>query len=209
MAASGKTRPGVTKARLAYLYGVNGGPPVVNTKELAAIGGVCENTIWKHTVAWKKEAEEIAVKLSVGENRPPLRSESLSLSIDEQVCTKHKARIAVLDSELDSLQAELENLEPTMKEMYTFLRKFDEDDKEHALRIFENYLRASANKQNLRKQFLALHSQWAKMAGIDAIMDIQVTRAKTVATLQAKAEVNEDKDDEIASESGLAFKRKV
>jgi len=202
-------RPNVTAARLDYLHGLNGNPPNRTVKGLCEVHGMHVNTLKKWLPTWERELENIVVSSVSRDNEKPLSSDAFKLALTSEVNEKNSARIAFIDKELDSLQFELENIEPAIRELSSFLHKFEDGEKDYALRIFENYLRASLNKQNLRKQFMAMHSQWTKVCGIDSIVSIQETGAKVIASLTAKASMGDsDKTGTETNEVGIGFKRR-
>lgn len=209
MAASGKTKgtkPGIAKARLAYLYGLNGQPPVVATKELAEIAGVGVGTIARYTPEWKVEAEKITLDALRSNGNSSL---SISrLTVPDIVFDNAKKDVETIRKQVDLYAEQLDKLGSTIELLKGAIANFD-DDKDTALRCFESFMSGVGSRASLLTNFLKAKAAYDKVSGLDSYSDIQVTRAKTVATLQAKAEVSEDKEEEITSESGLAFKRKA
>lgn len=95
-----------------------------------------------------------------------------------------------LRDQLQQVKWETDNLDQLIARLETLVEKFagtDESDK--AVTLFDRYLRASLNKQSLRTQFLALQRQYTKLSGVEALLDVAVTREKTIATGKAKIEL--------------------
>jgi len=201
--------PNLAGAKVDYLYGVNGKPPTRTIKGLCEAHNTSAKTVRKWIKEWDKDLLTIATNRPDRVSENTLSGNAFKLALTSEVNEKNSARIAILDKELDSLAFELENCEPAIRELSSFLHKFEDGEKDYALRIFENYLRASLNKQNLRKQFMAMHSQWTKVCGIDSIVSIQETGAKVIASLTAKASMGDsDKTDAETESVGIGFKRR-
>jgi transcription initiation factor TFIIIB Brf1 subunit/transcription initiation factor TFIIB len=182
MAQSGKDygkRPGVVAARLAYLYGVGDGKPVVSTKRLAEIGECTEKTILRHIPEWHKEKEELIV------NAPETE---LGLRLSKETLDAHKKDLAFLRSDLNSIKWEMSNLDNSIAKLEGICENFslNSDNGDDALKLFDRYLRASLNKSSLRSQFLAAQKRWVELSGVEAVGDVQVTAAKALATGQVK-----------------------
>lgn len=192
-------KPGIAKARLAYLYGVNGSPPVVTTKELCEIAGVAEKTIWKHTANWKLEAERIAVKDSRA---------SSSLALSDEVLEQGRKDIATMRSQTDLYAAQLDKLKSSTDLLLDFIENFT-DEREHALKCFEMFLNGMGSRTSLLANYLKVQAQWSKASGLEAFCDVQVAGAKTVAVARAKMQVEDsDKTEPEGEVMGLGFKRR-
>lgn len=205
-------KPGIAKARIAYLYGVNGNAPIVHAKELAVIAGTNAATISRHVQKWRIEAENIALESIKSNIEKPLSVGSSSvLSVGIETIDASKKDIDFLRNQLDEIAAEIVNIDKTCYKLEQLLEKFDLDDKDFLVKGFDFYLRASLNKQNLRKQWLSHNARWTVISGVDSVTDIQVTSAKTIAVIQAKAQLGEgDKTDAENEDSvGVGFKRRI
>lgn len=186
MATVGKKKgckPGIALARQAFLYGDETGRPVTSTARLCEIaGGMHENSIARHMQGWIVEREEMVASASKG---------SLALHLSKETLDAHNSDMIHLRDQLQQIKWEIDHLDDSIEKLANICENFslNGDNADAALRIFENYLRASHNKSSLRKQFLATQKQWTDLAGIVALSDIQVTAAKEVAKGRAKLEV--------------------
>lgn len=201
------SKPGIAKARLAFLYGVNGNPPVVTTKELAVIAGTTEKAVWTHMAAWKAEAEKIAIADARAQSAITLRSAVLTLS--DKVSESHSKDVEILRNNVDLLAAQLESCDKMTNVLFDFMKNMD-DDKDYALRIFENFIRGVGARASIMKQFQSVRADWAKCSGMDAYSDVQVTAAKTLAQGMAKLELDNgsDKTEPGEGEMVSGFKRR-
>lgn len=191
---------GVEAARIAFLYGEGDGKPVVSTQRLAVLAGVREKAIRSHMGAWLKEKEEIASKGS---------KESLALFLSSEKLKQHEQDTKVLREQTNFLAKKLELLPKCNKMLLDFIENFDED-REHALRIYENFIRGVGAHANILKSYQSVRSDWAKAAGVDAYSDVQVAGAKALTVARAKIE-SKSNGDELLEESGpsIAFKKRL
>ena len=186
-------------ARQLFLYGSGDGRRVTNVPELARLSNVTEETIRKWLPKWEAEVEEILAGSSEG---------GLGLGLSAKELQLHKSDMVHLRSQLTQVKWESDNLEGLIASLEGLVEKFagtDESDK--AVVLFDRYLRASLNKQNLRGQFMQLQRQYTKLSGVEGLLDISLTREKTIATGKAKMDLKagEGKDprDVTPSRSGI------
>jgi len=175
-------KPGVALAREAYLYGQGDGRPVTSCAKLAEIGGVTTQTITKHMPTWQKEREEII-----------LNSEGTSLAI--QLSAKdlhlHKSDMIHLREQIQQVKWEIDSLDDSIEKLGTWVDRIsiNSDNGEAAVILLDRYLKATSNKQFLRKQFLALQSQWVKLSGVEGLLDVGLTREKELVKGKARLEL--------------------
>lgn len=162
-------------ARQACLYGEGDGKPVMNVKRLMALGQASEKTILKHLPSWQQEREELAANSS---------GQSLALNLSAKELHLHESDMKTLRSEINQIKWELENLDDSIQKLEALTEKLcdaangDIEVVAQATSIFSKYLNASLNKQNLRKQFLALQKQWTGLSGIEGLMDVALVRER-------------------------------
>ena len=193
----GKT--GLKAARLAFLYGEGDGKPVVNVQRLCEISGCREQAVRRHVHTWLREKEDLVSKGS---------QTSLALHLSAETLQLHKSDVSALRLELDSCKNEMRNLTPIIETIGGLIEHLTEDDRENALALFDRYLRASLNKTNVTKRFLALQSQWTKLSGVDSLMTIQETGAKALTLARAKLESKAGADELDPSTADVVFKFK-
>ncbi len=98
--------------------------------------------------------------------------------------------MAHLRDQINQVKWESDNLDVLIARLETLVEKFaGTDDSDKAITLFDRFLRASLNKQNLRSQFLALQRQYTKLSGVDGPMDVALTRENTIATGKAKLDL--------------------
>lgn len=199
------TMPEIAAARISFLFGNGGGVPVQNTKELARLHNLSEKTIRKYVPTWLKESEEKAAK--VNNEVLGLSLSNGPLSVPPETLVASNKDTDFLRKRLDDLKNEIENIDKTVNWLEKILNSFDNDEKEFLSTAFQFYLRTSANKQSLTKQYLAVHTRWTAVAGVDSIREIQVAGAKAVSVAQAKAGSN-DTEEKDSEELAVGFKRR-
>lgn len=208
MAQEGKDygkRPGIVAARLAYLYGVGDGKPVTTTKRLAEIGECTEKTILRHIPEWHKEKEELIV------NHPET---SLGLSLSAKELADHKADQLFIRDKMNSVKWEVEQIDDCIEKLEGICENFslNTDNGEHAIRLFENYLRASMNRKSLLGTFLALKKEWDCKMGIDDLRDAAAIHSKTISKGKAQLEIKKFQNGDVVGpklvqQSGVFVRR--
>lgn len=162
-------------ARQACLYGEGDGRPVMNVKRLCELAGVTEKTILRHMPAWQAEREEMVVNSS---------PQSLALNLSAKELRLHESDMMTLRKEIQQVKWELDHLDDSIQKLESLTEKLcdaangDVEIIAQATSIFSKYLNASLNKQNLRKQFLALQKQWTGLSGIEGLMDVALVRER-------------------------------
>lgn len=162
-------------ARQACLYGEGDGRPVMSVKRLMELGQASEKTILKHLPSWQAEREELAANSS---------GQSLALGLSAKELDLHKSDMQILRKELQQIKWELDNLDDSVEKLEALTEKLcdaangDPEVVAQATSIFSKYLNASLNKQNLRKQFLALQKQWTSLSGVEGLMDVALVRER-------------------------------
>ena len=162
-------------ARQACLYGEGDGKPVMNVKRLCEIAGVHESTIWRHMPKWQKEREEILASAN---------NSSLGIHLSGKELEAHKADMAVLRKEINQVKWELDTFDDNVEKLEALVERLtdvasgDPQAVGQVLQMFDKYLRFSLNKQNLRKQFLALQKQWTGLSGVEGLMDVALVRER-------------------------------
>lgn len=198
-------KPGVARARLAYLHGEGDGVPVVSTRRLAEIASVHENTIKKWLPVWCAEMDEMISKTSKLETLKPLSVGPLSIPPETLQISKDQTDFLL--KRLTDIQSEIENIDKTVYKLENILEKFEDNEKDFLIKGFEAYLRFSANKQSLTKQYLAVHTRWTAVSGVDSVREIQVAGAKAVSVAQARAGSN-DSEEKDSEELVVGFKKR-
>ena len=165
----------VELARQACLYGEGDGKPVMNVKRLAEIAGVHESTIWRHMPKWQKEREEILAKAN---------NSSLGIHLSAKELESHKSDMELLRKEINQVKWELDEFDDNIEKLEGLVERMTDTVSAdplmvgQLLQMFDKYLRFSLNKQNLRKQFLALQKQWTGLSGIEGLMDVALVRER-------------------------------
>lgn len=178
-----KPPPNVKKewhlARQLCIYGDGDGRPIGSPEKLAELTGLATKTIRKYIEGWLSEREEMVSGSS---------TQTLELQLSAKELQLHKKDMIFLRSQIDQVEWEMANLESIIAKLEGICENFslNTDNGDKALQLFDSYLRACANQQKLRQQFLQLQKQWTSLVGVDALQDIAVTRAKADATLLAK-----------------------
>lgn len=179
--AENVTKAETRHARQLFLYGGGDGNRVTSVAALVKASGVHENTIRRHLPTWEAEFEEI-----LSSSGGP----ALALSLSAKELSLHKSDMLHLRSQIQQVKWESDNLEGLIARLEELVERFagtDESDK--AVILFDRYLRASLNKANLRSQFLQLQRQYTKLSGVEGLMDVALTREKTIATGKAKLDL--------------------
>lgn len=162
-------------ARQACLYGEGDGRPVMNVKRLCELAGVTEKTILRHMPAWQAEREEMVVNSS---------PQSLALSLSAKELRLHECDMKTLRKEINQVKWELDTFDDNIEKLEALVERLtdvasgDPLAVGQVLQMFDKYLRFSLNKQNLRKQFLALQKQWTGLSGIEGLMDVALVRER-------------------------------
>jgi len=174
-------------ARQLFLYGAGDGKRVISVRALCEATGLHEQTIGKHMPKWVKEAEEILMNSNEG---------GLGLALSKKTLDAHNADMDFLRNEINSIKWEMENLNDSIAALENICENFslNSDNGDAALRIFENYLRASMNKSSLRGQFLGAEKRWVELSGVVAMSEVQITREKTLAQGRAKLDLKREEN---------------
>jgi len=193
------TKAETRHARQLFLYGNGDGRRITAAVALAEAAGLHVETVRRHLTAWEAEYEQILAGTSTG---------GLGLSLSKKQVEQHTKDMAFLRDQIAQVTWECDNLDSLVANLEGLVEKFagtDESDK--AVVLLDRYLRSSLNKQNLRGQFLQLQRQWTKLSGVESLMDISLTREKTLATGKAKMDLKagEGKDprDVTPSRTGI------
>lgn len=192
-------------ARQLYLFGAGDGKRVLSVKALCAATGLSVDTIGRHMPAWRKESEELLSGAS---------DCGLALHLSKENSILFESTMTALSVEIKKVMFELKTHEKITAKLEDWLDKFDEDDKDNALRILEAWQRNCGQISNLRSQFLALQKQFAALSGVVDLKDIQVTREKTLATGRAKLDLKREENqagvrDLTAPVSGVFARRQI
>jgi hypothetical protein len=150
--------------------------------KLEELSGVTGETIRKHLPEWEKEAEEILVASS---------EFSLGLRLSAEKLHLHESDMIHLRDQIQQVKFELEKMDQITARLADWLDKFDEEQRQEALTIFDAWQRACGQKASLRSQFLALQKQWTSLEGIVDLKDISVVREKEIAKGKAKLEIKQ------------------
>lgn len=179
-----KIAPNVKKeyhlARQLCIYGDGDGKPIANVERLAELSGLHVNTIRKYVEGWIQEREDFVTQSS---------TQGLALKLSAENSAKHSKDCDLLRNEMDQVAWELSNLNSIIAKFEGFINRFNNADPEQiqlALGTFDSLIKASLNKQSLRGSFLTLQARWVKLMGIEALMDVATTKAKSDATLASK-----------------------
>lgn len=162
-------------ARQACLYGEGDGRPVMNVKRLMELADVSEKTILKHLPSWQKEREELAANSS---------PQALALSLSAKELHLHECDMKTLRKEINQVKWELDTFDDNVEKLEALVERLtdvaagDPLAVGQVLQMFDKYLRFSLNKQNLRKQFLALQKQWTGLSGVEGLMDVALVRER-------------------------------
>jgi hypothetical protein len=169
-------------AKQMFLHGDGNGAPVRNVARLSELSGVSGETIRKHLPEWEKEAAQLLASSSeVG----------LALVLSEEKLDQHSKDSAFMRNQLDKLKFEIETLEKMAVRLGEWMDKFDGDQLDQALQIFDAWQRATGTESSLRGQFIAMKKLWDQKVGIDALQDIGMTRQKEIAKGQGKLAVKQ------------------
>jgi len=153
-----------------------------NGARLSELSGVSGETIRKHLPEWEKEAAQLLASSSeVG----------LALVLSEEKLDQHSKDSAFMRNQLDKLKFEIETLEKMAVRLGEWMDKFDGDQLDQALQIFDAWQRATGTESSLRGQFIAMKKLWDQKVGIDALQDIGMTRQKEIAKGQGKLAVKQ------------------
>lgn len=196
----------VVAARQLYLYGAGDGKRVLNVQGLAKLSGLHEKTVWKHLPGWQKEMEEMCA--AGGKN-------VLALSLSKKTLDSHNSDMDFLRSEINSIKWEMDNLNTSIATLEDICENFslNSENGNEAIRLFEAYLRASANKGSLRTAFLAAEKRWVDLSGVVAMSEVQITREKTLATGRAKLDLKREENSVGIRDSNVpisgVFARKI
>jgi hypothetical protein len=201
--AENVTKAETRHARQLFLYGAGDGRRITAAVALAKAAGIHVETIRRHLPTWEAEYEQILAGTSEG---------GLGLSLSKKQLDQHSKDMVFLRDQIAQVTWECENLDPLIARLETLVEKFaGTDDSDKAITLFDRFLRASMNKQNLRSQFLAMQRQWTKLSGVEGLMDVALTREKTIATGKAKLDLKAGggPKDVTNSRSGIFATRSV
>lgn len=183
-------------ARQLYLYGNGDGKRILSVQRLAKEAGIHEETVRTHIKKWEAEAEEMLSASS---------SSGLALHLSREQLDQHKSDMVHLRAQIGQVKFELDRMEEITARLENWLEKFQEDEMDCALRIFDAWQRACGSKASLRSQFLAMQKQWTGLSGIVDMKDIEVVRAKEIskgkAKLDLKALENQPRDRDVTPAS--------
>ena len=169
-------------ARQLFLYGAGDGQPVRNVPTLSKLAGVHVETIRKHLPVWEKEAEAILAGSSELGLAVQLSSETLKAHERDMVCLRNL---------VEAKKFELDRCDEITAKLEGWLDKFEDEDREYALRILEAWQKNAGLRSSLESQFLALQKQWTSLAGIVDLKDISVVREKEIAKGKAKLTIKQ------------------
>lgn len=175
-------RPGIAIARQAYLYGQGDGKPVTTTSRLAEIAGMTEKAIIRHLPTWQAEREELI------SNSPET---TLAIQLSAKDLQLHKSDMIHLRDQIQQVKWEIDSLDDSIAKLEGIVDRIsrNSDNGDAAVALLDRYLRASSNKQFLRKQFLSLQSQWVKLSGVEGLLDVGLTREKELVKGKVKHEL--------------------
>lgn len=147
----------------------------MNVKRLMELAGVSEKTILRHMPAWQKEREEMAIAAC---------PQALALSLSAKELHLHESDMKTLRKEIQQVKWELDHYDDDVEKLEGLVERMtdaasaDPSAVGQMLQMFDKYLRFSLNKQNLRKQFLALQKQWTGLSGVEGLMDVALVRER-------------------------------
>ena len=167
-------------AKQMFLYGSGDGQPIRNAAKLAKVSGVHVETIRRHLPEWEKEAEQLLANTSeIG----------LAVRLSKETLEQHNNDMIHLRDQLNQVKFEIDRLEDITAKLEDWMDKFDADEVNDALSIFDAWQRACGSKASLRSQFLAMQKQWTSLSGIVDLKDISVVREKEISKGRAKLEI--------------------
>jgi hypothetical protein len=163
-----------------FLYGDGKGAPVRNVARLSELSGVSGETIRKHLPAWEEQAAKLLGSSSeVG----------LAIALSAEKLQQHEQDMRHLRKLVEAKKWEIERQQEITARLEGWLNKFNDEDKDQALKIFDAWQRSAGVRGALEGQFLALQKQWTALSGIVDLKDISVVRQKEIAKGQAKLEL--------------------
>lgn len=215
MAGNENAKPGLAKARLAYIYGVGGtepGIPVRNKKWLLEVATVDPKTLDRHLKIWDEEMETMAKSAT---------DNAFGFVLREEVLAQHAEDVDFLRRETDRTKNEVENLDEIQLKLDSLIESISDnlglgsDDYDSVSRLLENYFNHSLNRQKLLNLFLATQKRWQDSSAVSSTISAYETSLKETAKRRAK-QADENKTpgpDELrnaghsARENGGVFKR--
>ena len=167
-------------AKQLFLYGNGDGKRITNVPALAKQAGVTENTIRVHIPEWEKESESILINSNTS---------ALALSLSKEQLDQNNKDLSFIRDQINQLKFELSSIEKITARLGEWLDKFDGDELQTALDIFNDYVRGCGQKSALRSQFIAMKKLWDEKSAIDGLRDVALTREKEVSKGKAKLEI--------------------
>lgn len=196
MAGNPNAKPGLAKARLAYLYGVGApekGIPCRNKNWLLEVSCVDRKTLDKHMAIWNQEMETIA------RNGP---ENAFGLTLREGVTESHVADVDWLRLQMNQIKDEVDNVDQLQLDLSTLLERIadsltmDHDDIDTVTKLLDRYFQHSLNRQKLLGIFLSLQKAWLHSSAMDSTIAVFETMMKEQAKRQAKQSPGDPKPGE-------------
>lgn len=175
-------RPETRYARQLWLYGAGDGQPIKSIPKLAEVSGVTAETLRRYLPQWEKESESLLANTSeIG----------LAINLSEKNLEQHTKDSEFMRNQLDKLKFEIDTLEKIAVRLGEWMDKFNGDETETALQIFDAWQRSCGTESHLRGQFISMKKLWDDKVGLDALRDVAVTRQKEIAKGKAKLEIKQ------------------
>lgn len=163
-------KPELEIARQACIYGKDGdGNPVMNVKSLMALSGVGEHTIRKYLPGWQAERESIVTSSN------PV---ALGLALSKDQLIANAKDLHFVRDQMNQIKFEIESNEKIAARLADWMDKFDGDDVQIALQIFNAWEKSTGSVASLRSQFVSLKKLWDEKSAIDGLRDVALVRER-------------------------------
>lgn len=186
MAGNENAKPGLAKARLAYIYGVGApdpGIPVKNKKWLLEVSSVDPKTLDRHLRIWDEEMETMAKHAT---------DNAFGFVLREEVLAQHAEDVEFMRRETDRTKNEVENLDEIQLKLDGLVERIADnlsltgDDYDSVSRLLENYFQHSMNRQKLLALFLTVQKRWQDSSAVSSTIAAYETSLKETAKRKAK-----------------------
>jgi len=182
------SKPGTEAARTAFLFGTGNGERVLDTKQLAKIGGISTETVNNRLPEWEAEFRQLA-------SGSGFTGFQLNLSADLlETAQRNLQSWRELDTALLAEIQALPKIEKFLRGAVDWIKENgDKGDVQDMKDMVDTFIRVSNSRKSLIRQRLDVNARFNKLSGLDDLMDVASARAKAMETGRARIELEKER----------------